>query len=124
MAVRISDDLNSITHREHTDVRADWRNAGDNLLTAIVVGPGGSLYRLVVEPLPNGTGWDWTVWCPDEPPKESRYGYAPDRAAAIAAAEDQLRNWTAAEWLAHVKTDLRGIVALRSSKRQSGLPEC
>ena len=121
--MRIDDDLNSITHREHTDVHTHWRNAGDNLLTAIVVGPGGSLYRLVVEPLPNETGWDWTVWRSDEPPKDSRYGDAPDRAAAIAAAEDQLRNWTAVEWLAHVKTDPRGIVAPRSSERQSGLQE-
>jgi hypothetical protein len=84
-------------------MRADWRRAGDNLLTAIVIGPGGILYHLVIEPLPDGVGWDWTVWRRDEPPEDSQYGEASDRAAAIAAAEDQLRNWTAVEWISHAK---------------------
>jgi hypothetical protein len=111
LAVTIGGDLNSITYRRHIDMRADWRKAGDNLLTAIIIGPGGALYHSVVEPLPDGAAWDWAVWRPDEPPENSRHGKASDRAAAIAAAEDQLRDWTAGEWLSHAKADQRELAA-------------
>ena len=86
-------------------MRADWRRAGDDLLTAIIIGPGGVLYRSVVELLPDGAGWDWTVWRRDAAPENSQYGKASDRAAAIAAVEDQLRNCTATEWLSRAKRD-------------------
>lgn len=122
MAATIGNELNSITDREHNDVHADWHSAGDNLLTAIVVGPGGSLYRLVVEPLPDRAGWDWTVWCPDEPPKKSRYGHARDRAAAIAAAEDQLRTWPVAESHSHAKTEQRELAMLEEFERCLDMP--
>jgi hypothetical protein len=78
-------------------VPADWRKAGDNLFTAVFSGPGGAIYHLVVELLPDGVGWDWAVWRPGELPEKSRYGKASNKAAAIAAVEDQLRHWTTTE---------------------------
>lgn len=103
-------------------MRADWCRAGDNLLIAIIIGPGGVLYHSVVELLPDGAGWDWTVWRRDAPPESSRYGKASDRAAAIAAVEDQLRNCTATEWLSHAKRDRHERAAPEEFERRLDRP--
>jgi hypothetical protein len=94
--VVIGGPLSAISWRHAADMRVCWYNAGDGLLTAVAMESDGTLYRLVVERLPNGAGWDWSVWRPGEPPGSSQYGDTPDKAAAIAAAERQACNWTAA----------------------------
>ena len=46
---------------------------------------------LVVEPLPLGGGWDWTVWRHGAGPRKIEGGFAPAEAEAMAAAEAAAR---------------------------------
>lgn len=49
-------------------------------------------YHLLVESLPNDSGWDWTVWRPGDAPDAARHGIASSAAQAMSAAEHAVEN--------------------------------
>jgi hypothetical protein len=70
-----------------------WNKAGDTLFAAIVSGRNGARYHVLVEPLPQTDGWDWTVWRPGDAPEAARNGDAPSVEAATQAAKSAVREW-------------------------------
>jgi hypothetical protein len=74
-------------------MRRGWRKVDDALFAAVINGRDRARYHLLVERLPNGSGWDWTVWRPGDPPEAARHGVAPSAAAAMRAAEAAVEEW-------------------------------
>lgn len=70
-----------------------WRKVDDALYASVFNGPNSARYHLIVERLPNGRGWDWTVWRPGDAPEAARHGVAPSAADAMRAAEIAARQW-------------------------------
>ena len=70
-----------------------WRRVDDGLFAAVMKGGDQARYHLVVERLPNASGWDWTVWRPGDAPDAARHGVAPSSAEAMRAAERAVGNW-------------------------------
>jgi hypothetical protein len=74
-------------------MRQLWRKVDESLYAAVIGGRGGLRYHLIVERLPGGDGWDWTVWRPGDPPEAARHGVAPSTVRAMRAAEAAVRSW-------------------------------
>jgi hypothetical protein len=74
-------------------MRQRWRKVDGALFAAAIGGRDGAPYHLIVEQLPNGSDWDWTVWRPGDAPEDARHGVARDAAAAMRAAEAAARDW-------------------------------
>ena len=74
-------------------MRRGWRKVDDGLFAAVINGSKARCH-LVVERLPNGHEWDWTVWRPGEPPEHARHGVAASAPAAMRAAEAAARAWS------------------------------
>jgi CheY-like chemotaxis protein len=70
-----------------------WRKSESGLFASLR--SGWTHHSLIVEPLPRKNAWDWTVWRPDEPEEAPRYGMATSVLAAMAAAEQAVRQWAA-----------------------------
>jgi hypothetical protein len=49
------------------------------------------VYRLIVEELPNGGAWDWSVWRTDKVSSPVGYGTALSHVSARASAEEAAR---------------------------------
>jgi len=74
-------------------VQPRWRKVDNALFAAVINGGGQTRYHLIVERLPNGRGWDWTVWRPGDEPRLARHGMASSVAEAMRAAEAAAGDW-------------------------------
>jgi hypothetical protein len=73
-----------------------WQTDGAMLFGVGRSSQGQVLYRLVVERLPGGVGWDWSVWRTDDLAAAISHGTAPSSGDAMADAEAAARAWDAA----------------------------
>jgi hypothetical protein len=74
-------------------MRHGWRKVDDVLFATVTTGRKGARYHLIAERLPAYDGWDWTVWRVGDAPENSRHGFAPGAATAMAAAEGAAWHW-------------------------------
>ena len=68
-----------------------WHNSDDTLSATVV--SGGVGYHLIVEPLPRGDRWDWTLWHPGDALEAARHGDASSAEIAMQAAKTAVRHW-------------------------------
>lgn len=73
-------------------MRRGWRKIDDGLFAAVINDDDQIRYHLLVESLPNGGAWDWTVWRPGDAPDAARHGIASSAAEAMRAAERTVGN--------------------------------
>jgi hypothetical protein len=73
-----------------------WETDGIAWFGTATSSQGQVLYRLAVEILPGGVGWDWSVWRTDAAATAIGHGTAVSNAVAIASAEEAARAWDAA----------------------------
>jgi hypothetical protein len=76
-------------------MRPQWRQVDEALFAAVGGGSNNARYHLIVERLPRGSGWDWTVWRPGDAPADALHGVASSAADAMQAAEAAVRDWDA-----------------------------
>jgi hypothetical protein len=70
------------------------KGSGPSLLASSGPGPSGfgeARYRLVVEPLLHGRGWDWAVWRPGDTEDTLRHGRTSSVLEAMSAAETEAK---------------------------------
>jgi hypothetical protein len=73
-----------------------WESDGIALFGTATSSQGQVLYRLAVEILPGGGGWDWSVWRADAAATAIGHGTSASSAIAKASAEEAARAWDAA----------------------------
>jgi hypothetical protein len=73
-----------------------WESDGAALFGTGLSAQGQVVYRLVVERLPSGSGWDWSVWRSGDATKSISDGTALSDANAKADAEKAARAWDTA----------------------------
>jgi hypothetical protein len=73
-----------------------WETDADTLFGTATSSDGHRPYRLIVEKLPSGMGWDWSVWRAGDPSTAIGHGTGFTSANAQASAEEAARVWDAA----------------------------
>lgn len=73
-------------------MRRGWRKIDDGLFAAAINDDAQIRYHLLVESLPNDSGWDWTVWRPGDAPDAAHHGIASSAVEAMRAAERAVGN--------------------------------
>jgi hypothetical protein len=73
-----------------------WTTDASGFFGTALSRDGRTLYRLVVEMLPSGNGWDWSVWRAGDVTAAVGQGVGFSRAGAQASAEEAARAWDAA----------------------------
>ena len=73
-----------------------WNCDGTTLFGTASSAEGQALYRMVVERLADGSGWDWSVWRADDLTTAPRHGTAPTGSDGRVKAEEAARAWDAA----------------------------
>ena len=76
--------------------RIDWDSDGIALFGRAMSSQGQVLYRLAVELLPGGGGFDWSVWTTEDATTAIGHGIAVSGMVAVANAEEAARAWDAA----------------------------
>jgi len=73
-----------------------WQRSGHIFFASLQSNPAAFRYRLIVEQLPRGRVWDWAVWRVGETPRQ---GHASSVVSAMAAAEDEAKQWALSDSL-------------------------
>jgi hypothetical protein len=72
-----------------------WTFDGSAVFGAATSTQGNVVYRLIVEELPSGGAWDWSVWRTDKVSSPVGHGTALSHVSARASAEEAARAWDA-----------------------------
>jgi hypothetical protein len=73
-----------------------WETDGAALFGTAISNDGQTLYHLIVEKLPSGSGWDWSVWRAGDTTAAIGQGTGFTSANTQAGAEEAARAWDTA----------------------------